>query len=224
MDNMGFAGFPEGFADFLFSLRFTNTEEMVAENKIKYGELITGPLTRLYDELAPVVAGIGKGLTTRPAKCVSTPYTDRRFSRGAPLKEYMYLRFREPLRERDILGFYFDMGCEHYSYGIRVYKQTASGMERVRQHALENKGPFIYELERLGGLGMTLYGEEYTKDHYPYVENGLLKGLLNKKGFRIGRERPVSPTVHCRDLAAEISDAYRALDGFYLLLKQSLGG
>ena len=219
---MSFNGFPEEFVDFLFSLQLNNTIALLPQNKIKYKELITEPLTHLYNDLVPVVSSISDSIIVRPSKCISSMYSDMRFSRETPLKGYMYLRFREPFSDKDILGFYFDMGCEHYSCGIRIYKQTSSGMEKIRQSVLVNRESFAHELDQLSRLDMKIYGDSFTKDRYTDINDDMIKGFLNKKSFYIGCNRDISSTVYCNELAVEISDAFRALGGLYSLIKNSL--
>ena len=197
--HMTFEGFPTEFVDFLFSLQFTNTVELLPENKIKYKTLITEPLGQLYSALVPTVTSISDSIVTRPAKCISSMYTDMRFSRATPLKEYMYLRFREPHDGNDVLGFYFDMGCDGYSYGIRVYKQTSAGMEKIRKGVLENSAPFIRELANLS-IGMEIYGDCFARDRHAHVDNEVLKALLNKKKFRISKKCAISPAVFSGEL------------------------
>jgi len=222
MSDAAFSGFPAGFADFLFSLQFSNTIERLPENKVTYQRLISEPLKLLFQALTPGALGVSGTLVTRPSKCVSTMYSDMRFSRDTPLKGYMYIRFREPYGEKDILGLYFDMGCDNYSYGIRIYKQSSAGMERIRAYALEHGELFTQELEHLKKLDMTLFGDEFAKDHYPGNENEALKDLLNRRGFYIGRDCPIDEAVYDGRLPGEINDAYCGVKGLYSLLKKAL--
>ncbi|MDR1247237.1 MAG: DUF2461 domain-containing protein [Clostridiales Family XIII bacterium] len=217
-----FCGFPREFAEFLFSLQFNNTVDLLLENKLKYKRLITEPLTLLYHELIPAAMSVSDTLITKPSKCVSTMYSDMRFSRDAPLKGYMYIRFREPFGERDILGLYFDMGCDYYSYGIRIYKQTSAGMERIRERVTENCRVFERELKHLERLDMKIIGDSFAKDHYPEIKNETVKDLLNRKGFHIARNRPVDESVYNGKLQDEIAEAFVQLKGVYGLLKDSL--
>lgn len=113
--------------------------ERLPENKEKAQALITWPLTELYQALAPAAQGISPTFETKPAKCISTLFSDMRFSRGAPLKTYLYLRFREPGHEKDALGLFFDMGCQDYGYGLRIYHQTSAGMEKIRAGVQKNR-------------------------------------------------------------------------------------
>jgi len=217
-----FTGFPEEFADFLFSLQFNNTIDRLPENKPAYRRLISEPLALLCGALAPAALSVSDTLMTKPSKCVSTMYSDMRFSRNTPLKGYMYIRFREPACERDILGLYFDMGCDYYSYGLRIYKQSSAGMERIRNFAIENRQAFIRELANMNALGLSIKGEPFARDHFPDIEDAALKELLNSRGFYIGRDCPISGVVFSGGLQKEIASAYGGLKGLYLLLKEAL--
>jgi uncharacterized protein (DUF2461 family) len=219
-----FNGFPKGFVDFLFSLQFINTIELLPENKQVYKRLITGPLTLLFHSLAPIALSVSETIVAKPSKCVSSMYVDMRFSKTTPLKEYMYLRFREPFYEKDNLGLYFDMGCDYYGYGIRIYKQTGAGMERIREYAIKNTASFTRELKNLDRLNMAIVGEKYKKDHCPDIKNDRLKDFLNRKSFYIERACPINDAVYSAELPDEIAGAYKGLKGMYLLLKKALYG
>jgi len=219
---MSFNGFSEEFVDLFFTLQFNNTNDLLPQNKIKYKKLITEPLLLLYNDLVPTVRSISESIIIKPSKCISSMYNDMRFSRDTPLKGYMYLRFREPFNEKDVLGFYFDMGFKHYSCGIRIYKQTSSGMEKIRKCVIENSKPFIHELEQLSGLGMHIFGESFVKDRYENINNNYVKELLNKKGFYIGCNYNISPIVFSYELALELQQTYQNLSRFYLLIKKAL--
>ena len=223
-DTISFSGFPKGFADFLFSLQFNNTIELLPENKPTYKRLIAEPLTLLFNALTPTALSVSETVITKPSKCVSTMYSDMRFSRATPLKGYMYIRFREPFGEKDILGLYFDMGSDYYGYGIRIYKQTSAGMERIREYAIENSQPFTRELENLTRLNMTLVGDKFAKDRYPEISNSALNDFLNRKSIYIERACPINEAVFNGKLQDEIAEAYCGVKGLYLLLKKALYG
>ena len=217
-----FHGFPHEFVDFLFRLQFENTASAMEENKIDYKRLITEPLTQLYGALIPAAVAVSETIITKPSKCVSTMYSDMRFSRDKPMKEYMYIRFREPGRERDILGLYFDMGRERYSYGLRIYKQTAAGMGRIRDGVLANQQTFQRELNAVKDLGMTINGELFAKDRFPDIEDDVVKNLLNRKHFFISKDCPVGDGVFGGGLADEISQAFTGLKKLYKLINFSI--
>ena len=217
-----FCGFPKDFADFLFSLQFNNTIELLTENKPLYKRMITEPLTCLFHALTPVALSVSDTIITKPSKCVSTMYSDMRFSKTTPLKGYMYIRFREPFSDRDVLGLYFDMGCDYYGAGIRIYKQTSAGMERIRENIIENSRPFAREFENLTRLNMTIVGDKFARDHHPGINNEALKDLLNRKSFYIERACPINESVYNGKLLDEIAEVYHGVKGLYLLLRKTL--
>lgn len=217
-----FEGFPKEFTDFLFGLRFTNTQELLAENKIAYKQLISEPLLLLFEGLSEAAISVSETFIVKPSKCVSSMYNDMRFSKATPLKEYMYIRFREPYGAKNVLGLYFDMGCEHYSCGIRIYKQTSAGIEQIRQHILQNREVYIKELTVLSNVGMTVRGSNYAKDRYDCESSEILKELLNKKNFYMGKDYPIGESVFNGNLQNEVADAFIGLKGMYHLLKNAL--
>lgn len=221
---MEFEGFPKEFPDFFFLLPHNNNMESLPVNKVKYKSLITEPLTLLYHDLIPVVHSISETAEIRPSKCISTMYNDMRFSGGTPLKTYMYLRFREPFSQKDVLGLYFDMGEEYYSYGIRIYKQTSAGMEKIRAGISPNRQAFREMLEQARKHDMAVMGDKYAKDHYPDLDDPIIKDILNRKNFYIGRNRVLSDVVFSKKLLEELSENYYLLKDFYLLWKKSLYG
>ena len=220
--NDGFRGFSPEMLSFLFELKFSNTIDKQAENLVKYKRLISEPLMLLYENLLETVLDLELEVETKPSRCISTPYTDRRFSPQAPLKEYMYIRFRQSGKKTDIAGLYFDMGIEHYGYGIRIYKQTSSGMDRLRERILDDPQKFSRAIEDLYSNGFAVVGEKYKRDHFPEIAKCKAKDILNRRSFYIEKAKPVSDTVFSSALAEELSCAYKQLSIFYKLLEESL--
>ena len=217
-----FNGFPKEITEFLFSLQFKNNTEFLSENKILYKKLITEPLTSFYYAIHEDALSVSDTLITRPSRCISSMYNDMRFSRNTPLKEYMYIRFVESSYKNNILGLYFDMGRENYSYGLRVYKQTSSGMDKIRTGIIENRKCFSQELNRLDSLNLKIKSNQFAKDHYPSEKSGEMKTLLNSKNFYISCECPINETVFKGNLINEVSQAYHEMAKIYSLLKTSL--
>lgn len=164
-----FKGFDKGTNDFLFELQFINTIEKQNKNLVKYKKYITIPINLLYLDLLEVINQINVDFETKPARCISTPYTDRRFSPNVPLKEYMYLRFRQPNRKTNILGLYFDMGCDAYGYGLKIYKPTSKDMNLLREKISENVNLLSKLIDDLILKGFEITGEKYKKDHFPDI-------------------------------------------------------
>lgn len=206
-----FRGFPRDMPDFLFSLRFRNTTGSQEVNLVSYRRLITEPLTQLFEALLPAVRGVGRDFEDRPARCVSTPFTDRRFSRDTPLKEYMYIRFRKRGLTENIPGLYFDMGMDDYSYGLRIYKQNARGMDELRGKVSASPDKFSAVLDRAAGRGFHILGDRYKTDHCPLLPPCSAKDLYNHRSFYVGKVVPVNEAVFTEALADEIARGFTDL-------------
>lgn len=213
-----FNGFPREFADFLIELSFNNTIEKQSENLIKYKKYISEPLNHLYCDLLPAACEINPCLETKPSRCMSTPYTDRRFSPNTPLKEYMYLRFRQGGKSKDIAGLYFDMGADYYSYGMRIYKQTSAGFQAIKDYAVENPEEFEAALEAISAGGFKIIGEKYKKNHYPEIKSEILSDFLNRKTFYISKDTAINEKVFSSALAEELSNEFFKLKNFVNLI------
>ncbi len=214
-----FNGFSEEMTKFLYELQFNNTVEKQGANIIKYREHITESLILLYESLIPTVKTISLQLEATPRRCVSTPYTDRRFSPYVPLKEYMYIRYRHTGREKDSIGLYFDMGIEGYSYGLRIYDQTSVGMSKIRQMILNHPKKYEIQLKKLKEAGFLVFGERYKKDHYPDMDSYLLKEILNRKHFYICKDNILDEKVYTSQLKEDIADGFNEIKGLIKLLE-----
>lgn len=207
-----FMGFPKEFPQFLFELKFENTWENKQANAEKFKRLITAPQKLLYKALLPTVTELDADIDMRPVLCISSPYTDARFSPAEPLKDYMYLKFRQSGRNSDMAGLYFDMGCDSYSYGLRFYRKTTAGMKTRRDKIAADPQPIINEIKKvLADEKFIIYGEKYKTDHYPEIEDAFTKDILNYKYFCIGTDIPINETVFTKEFAIEIADGFRRL-------------
>ena len=219
---MQFTGFKEGFDDFLFSLNFNNTQASLAENKVKYRELITEPLHQLYEDLTLTALEVDANIETKKARCVSPMYNDMRFSRETPLRTYVYIRFRYPNQEENQLGLYFDMGYEYYSYGLYIYRHNTAGMTALREGMLANQKAFVREINSLSGTGLSIGGEAYARDHFPHIPQPLNRVLNIRRYFYINHQEAVGDKVFTPQLATEISEGFLHLKGFYHLIADAL--
>ncbi len=218
MDNQ-FTGFSTDMIDFLFELQFTNTIENQGENIVKYKELISKPLRLLYEDLLHTVIDLQLDVETKPARCVSSPYTDRRFSKSTPLKEFMYIRYKKRDKETDTCGLYFDMGVDFYSYGIRMYRQTTQGVNMLREKILEKPDEYSALLDEAFADGFEVFGDKYKKDHYPSLPECSAKEILNRRRFFIGKSKPVNENVFSQALAVELSKGFIKLRSLFELLE-----
>lgn len=215
-----FIGFPKEMISFLSELKFINTITGLEANKIRYKQLITAPLTALYQDLAPVARSVSDQLETKPARCISSMYTDRRFSPQAPLKEYLYLRFRMAGREENVPGFYFDMGTDYFAYGIRWYNLTSKAMTALRDSIRKRPEPLERALLAAEKQEFLLMGERYKKDHVPDMKDCMVKAVLNHRYFYIGRKEPVSGVINTPELSKKLRSAFLILGDLMNLLNQ----
>ncbi len=214
-----FHGFPKELIPFWLELPLNNTIEALPENKRRYDEVVGKPLRELFEALVPTITAINPALEVKPSRCISSPYTDRRFSHDTPLKEYVYLRFRLLNRESDVVGFYFDMGLNHYGYGLRVYNTTAEGMQGLREKLTERFPEAEKALINAQNLGFHSIDKRYKKDHFPALADGAVKDVLNRKSFCLEKAMPVGETVFSHALADELSHGFIELKSVFELIQ-----
>lgn len=201
-----------------------NSKAYLLEKQDIYDNYVKRPLRELQSELSRTISEIDSELCTIPGRCISGIYNDVRFgNRDKPLRDYMWVRFKY-MRSRsdDIPGFFFDASHDGYRYGLRIYKMTTGGMQKIRKAILDDPGSFrklARQLEKSGSWEIS--GNEYAKDHYPGYEP-ILKKWLNKKDFFIHCTRDVSQTYYSHDLVDELAAGYNSLVEIYGFLKRAL--
>lgn len=206
-----FEGFSQEAFRFLFELKLNNTYENQAENIVPYKELLTKPLIALYEDMLPWVYEADAGLETRRARCVSSPYRDRRFAPPTPLREYIYLRFVYAERETETPGLFFGMGDSGWIVGLRFYHYTTRGIARMRDTARQNAEAFCEALSIAEQAGYLPCGEMYKTDHAPDVPEGALKRLLNSREIELYRLFPMEGSIFGAELVKEIEQGFQAL-------------
>ena len=214
-----FHGFPKELIQFWLELPLNNTIEALSENKHRYNEVVGKPLRELFDTLVPIIAVINPALEVKPSRCISSPYTDRRFSHDTPLKEYVYLRCRLLNRESDVVGFYFDMGLSHYGYGLRVYNSTAEGMQVLRGKLIERFSIAEKALANATENGFKSVDTLYKRDHFPALPDGVVKEVLNRKSFCLEKTVPVGRAVFSHALTDELSSGFMELKPLFELIR-----
>lgn len=218
---MNFTGFPRNLQDFLFELQFNNSRGKAPEYKDRYKQIMTEPLTRMHADLAGVAMEVDASIEVKPSRCISKMYNDLRYSADTPIKEYVYLRFREATpREENVPGLFFDMGIDAYRFGMCVYRFGTAGMGAIREHVLEHPGDWERALHALDYI--QIKGEDYKKDHFPQLPDGPLKSFLNKRSFYAAAERPVNEVVYTPKLVEEVADGFRKAGPLFRLCEQAL--
>lgn len=215
-----FCGFSREVPQFFFELPFKNTIEDQPQNIAEYKTLLSEPLRLLYEELCPTAQSISPDLCTKRAKCVSSPYTDRRMSPAAPLKTYVYLRFKTDGRDENIPSLFFDMGEEGYAYGIRIYHLNTAGMAEIRKGILADMGSFSAALEKAEKKGFEVRGEMYKRDHYPQITDETAKKVLNIRHFKISKQCPFGEEVFSEELADVLRQGFLDMKELLLLIEK----
>ena len=206
-----FEGFPREVPRFWFDLKLNNTYEKQAENIGPYKALLTEPLTRLYEAMLPWVDAADAGLETRRARCVSSPYRDRRFAPPEPLREYVYLRFVYAARDTEVPGLFFGMGGDCWVVGLRFYHYTTKGVARIRDAVRAEPDTFSEALGTAADAGYLPCGNLYKTDHAPERPDGPLKLLLNSRDIELYRLFPLEGAVFGPELVGAIESGFGAL-------------
>lgn len=126
----------------------------------------------------------------------------------------MYLRFRQSGKSKDIAGLYFDMGADYYSYGLRIYKQTAAGFQETKDKLMDTPNKAKSVLKQVKANGFNIIGEKYKVNHYPEISEDTLNDFLNRKTFYIAKEEAVNSKVFSSELADEITQGFMQLKAF----------
>ena len=135
----------------------------------------------------------------------------------------MYLRFKQSSRKDNIAGLYFDMSASGYSYGMRIYKQTLSGFQTLKDAIAENPAPFESELKNVLSSGYKIIGDKYKKDRYPQITSGILNDFLNRKTFYIAKNFDLNDRVFTDGLFFELSDGFTALKSLLNIIIKAQG-
>lgn len=218
-----FQGFNQSTIDYFLAIGQSNSRETFRQKEALYMEGIRQPLEELFYELAAFFSGFDQDLLLNKRSCISSAYNDARFSRGEPVKEYFYLRFRLNGADRkNIPGFYLDASLTNFRYGLNIYHRNADGMERIRLGLLADKKQAqklirtFYE-----NNDMEISGEKYKTAHYPQ-ESPLLREWLERRQLSFFHEEQMNPTFFERKLLEDMTASFRNMKEVYLFLKSVL--
>jgi uncharacterized protein (DUF2461 family) len=205
---------------FFENITINNSKHYFEEHKTEYELFVKTPLIELYYDLLNTINDIDNEIELKLQRCISTPYTDSRFMRKTPIKEYMYLRFKlSRNRKTDIPGFFFDASIETIRFGLKIYNTTAIGMEKIRLGLLNDVSYSNKCIKKLEKNGLKIIDcEKFKKDHYPEIREPL-KSWLNSRDIKIYWLLSDYSTFFRPELKDEISHTFRQLAPIYNLLK-----
>ena len=218
-----FQGFNASTIRYYEAIRKENSKRVHKENEALYFEGVKQPLEELYFALYNYFGGIDGDLLSNKRSCISSAYNDARFSSGAPIKEYFYIRFKlDTVDKKNALGFFFDASPDGYKYGLNIYHMNAAGMEKIRDYMLDNKRFATEVVRKFNAFGLLqVRGELYKKAHYP-EENAVLRDWLERKQIAFIHEGQLTPEFYGREIFDRICPAFDSAKEVYFMLKEAL--
>lgn len=215
-----FNGFNKETISVLDSLKFNNNKTYYNSIKERYGENITKPLKLLSEALICVLGEIDTDLLLNTRYCVSTPFSDARFNKAKPIKEYVYLRYRvNPHKSCNVLGYFFDASPEGMKYGLKVYKASHRGICDIGDLLLwEN----LELLNALKGRGYSLMmgGDNEYEERFEKID--LEKEWVARNEFMLYKHSKIEDVFFKRELSEKISEDFFELKDIYFILKEAL--
>lgn len=217
-----FQGFNESTIMFYEAIRKENCKRVFLENETLYVEGVKLPLEELYFELYNYFSCLDKDLLSNKRKCISSAYNDARLCCGAPIKEYLYIRFKlSGMNKKNALGFFFDASLDGYKYGLNIYDPDASGMDKIREYILDNRHSAKKSVEAFNKAGLLeIHGEKFKRLHYP-KEDAILQEWLEHKRIFFSHEEPLRAIFYRREILNTIISAFDSAREIYFMLKEA---
>ncbi len=218
-----FQGFNESTILFYEAIRRENSKKTYQDNAQLYLEGVKIPLEEMYFELYRYFSGIDGDLLGNKRRCISSAYNDARFSRGTPVKEYFYIRFKwNGTGQKNAAGFFFDASLDGYKYGLNLYHPDAGGMNRIREYILDNRHFAKRVIEDFNRAGLLeIRGEKYKRAAYP-DEDIILQEWLERKRISFTREESLGTVFYKRDILEHIISAFDSAKEIYFMWKEAL--
>lgn len=218
-----FQGFNESTILFYEAIHRENSKKTYQENEHLYLEGVKVPLEELYFELYRYFSGVDGDLPGNKRRCISSAYNDARFSRGTPVKEYFYIRFKlDGINKKNAPGFFFDASLDGYKYGLTIYHPDAGGMNRIRDYILDNRHfakRVIGDFNKAGLL--EICGEKYKRANYP-DEDIVLREWLERRRISFTREESLGAVFYKKEILDHILSAFNSAKEIYFMLKEAL--
>lgn len=218
-----FQGFNDSTIRYYEAIRKDNCKISHKENERLYLEGVKCPLDELYFELYNYFYEVDRDLLSNRRRCISSAYNDARFCCGSPIKEYFYIRFKlNKMDKKNVLGFFFDASLDGYKYGLNIYNQDASGMNKIRDYILDNKHFAKKVIEEFNKTSLLeIQGEKYKKAYYP-KEDIILQEWLERKRISFTHEENLSSIFYGREILDCIFSAFDSAKKVYFMMKEAL--
>lgn len=218
-----FQGFNECTTKYYRAVCRDNCKNVHKGNETLYLEGVKYPLEELYLELYHYFSQVDENLLGSKRRCISPVYNDARFCHTAPVKEYFYIRFKlNGANRKNTPGFFFDASLDGYRYGLNIYDPDAKGMNKIRNHILDNRHYAIDVIKDFGEAGLLeVQGEKYKKEHYQ-MEDIVLQEWLERKRLSFIHEEILNAVFYKRELLGHIISAFDSARDIYFLIKEAL--
>lgn len=215
-----FNGFNKKTVSVLDSLKFNNSKSYYNNIKEEYAENITKPLKLLNEELIGVLGEIDGDLILNTRYCISSPFSDARFNKSRPLKEYVYLRYRvNPQKSCNVLGYFFDASPEEMKYGLKVYKASHRGICDIGDLLLWENTELLNALE---GRGYSLAMGGASEHEERFEKINLEKEWVSRNEFMLYKRSKIEDVFFKRELFEKIKWDFFELSDVYFILKEAL--
>jgi uncharacterized protein (TIGR02453 family) len=217
------AGFSIKTIKFFNDIKCNNDKLYFNKIKSEYDLYVKYPLMELYNQLIGPLMEFDGQMEYRLSKCISSPYTDARFCRSNPIKEYMYLRFKLTRdRKTNIPGFYFDASADLIRFGIKLYNATSDGMFKIKNYITENQTQFRKVILKIENQKTFIVeGNPFKKDHYP-AYNEPVKKWLNFRDINVYYALKDRDLFFRPGLAKTINETFAFLQPLFKIMKTSL--
>ena len=210
-----FQGFDDETVDFLWGIRFNNEKPWFEAHKQLYLDHLQTPMRELADE---VYGHIADKLPDYTMVCrVSRIYRDARrlFGRG-PYKDHLWFSVERPGGAWSVQPcFWFELGPEHWGYGLGYYSAQPVTMMKLRARMDADPAPMLALTEALAGQEeFVLEGQSYKKPRSAPAAEALAP-WYTKKNFSLTHEEPLSEELFSRDIVKRLQKGYDFLLPFY---------
>ena len=218
-----FSGFPEETLRFFLDLRFHNSATWFHEHREEYLNYVQAPFYALIEDLVPTMQQIEPQIEIRPHKVLSRIHRDTRFSRDkSPYRDHLWTWFKRGGEDRWLsLGFWFEYGVDHLSWGMAQWGENRPLMDRFRRE-ITARPYYIAGLIESCGLPMRHLDLSATHFQRIKVPPGIPESLVpwyTLREFGMIQSQPDPSLLSSRDLVGKIAADYLAMAPIYHLLR-----
>lgn len=214
---MAFSGFSQGAVDFLWGIRLHNERAWFLAHKQDYLTLVDAPLRALCAEALAAMNDEFPDLSLEGHTC--RIYRDARRLHGrGPYKDTLWFTLQAPYSDNCYSPvFYFEIGPDHFGYGMGAYDGEPSMMQRFRDAIDRDPRPMTALAEAVAASRFAPYGEFYKR---PKGDKGpLLNDWYNRRRVGVSFDDNPDGVLFTPDLLPALIEGYRALVPLYRYLR-----